>query len=218
MTSSAATRVWASRSGTLDTSLAYRADGYLPLPWHAGSRPVTAHDVCAACACVLGYACMYACVRTAWGRLAARLACGDHLAAELAAKAAKGKRRAQPAPAPAPAPAPTPAPAPARARAPWLLTACSLRTRPRTAFTPHQEVHHAHYRGISPLYPTFQSAAAAASLSSPPHPLDTTPRPTPTPTHLGRRVGGYGVRFLLLLLVVFLLYCGLGVAYRPGSG
>ena len=42
--------------------------------------------------------------------------------------------------------------------------------------------------------------------------------PTPTPTHLGRRVGGYGVRFLLLLLVVFLLYCGLGVAYRPGSG
>ena len=117
-----------------------------------------------------------------------------------------------------PAPAPTRAPAPARARAPWLLPACSLRTRPRTAFTPHQEVHHAHYRGISPLYPTFQSAAAAASLSSPPHPLDTTPRPTPTPTHLGRRGPGYGVRFLLLLLVVFLLYCGLGVAYRSGSG
>ena len=54
-------------------------------------------------------------------RLGARLACGDHLAAEMAAKAAKGKRT---------------------------------------------------------------------------------------------RVGGYGLRFLLLLVVVFLLYCGLGVAYR----
>jgi len=127
MTSSAATRVWASRSGTLDTTLAYRA-GYHPLPWHASSRPVTAHYVRAACACVLGYACMYACVRPAWGRLAARLACGDHLAAELAAKAAKGKRRAQPAP--APAPAPTPAPAPARARA--FVTFSLLTTYPPT--------------------------------------------------------------------------------------
>ena len=27
-------------------------------------------------------------------------------------------------------------------------------------------------------------------------------------------MGGYGLRFLLLLLVIFLLYCGLGVAYR----
>ena len=31
-------------------------------------------------------------------------------------------------------------------------------------------------------------------------------------------MGGYGLRFLLLLLVVFLLYCGLGVAYRQEMG
>ena len=172
----------------ISSTLAYRA-GYHPLPWHASSRPVTAHYVCAACACVLGYVCMYACVRTAWGRLAARLACGDHIAAELAAKAAKGKRRAQPTPAPSPAPTPSPAPAPARAR--WLLLIYSL----LTTYLPTYYVYSspggapALYRGISRLYCASQSAAAAACLSGRATPAGYHPSPPPHPHPSGQARG-----------------------------
>ena len=163
----------------ISSTLAYRA-GHHPLPWHASSRPVTAHYVCAACACVLGYVCMYACVRTALGRLAARLACGDHIAAELAAKAAKGKRRAQPTPAPSPAPTPSPAPAPARA----ALVTADLQPA-------HNVLAHVLrlFLGISRLYCASQSAAAAACLSGPATPAGCHPSPPPHPHPSGQARG-----------------------------
>ena len=71
---------------------------------YAGYRPVhstleTTLSLAHFCMCMSNHVhCM--------GRLGARLACGDHLAAEMAAKAAKGKRCAHPHPRPHPCPHP----------------------------------------------------------------------------------------------------------------
>eukprot|EP00964_Phaeocystis_antarctica_P062466 scaffold37429_cov60-Phaeocystis_antarctica.AAC.6 len=110
-------------------------------------------------------------------RLGARLACGDHLAAEMAAKAAKGKRYGHPRPHPHP------------------------QLDQRRAPPAHPPL---------PRLPVSSGGCGSRESLEPKPP----PSPPPPPPRLGRRVGGYGLRFLLLLVVVFLLYCGLGVAYR----
>ena len=63
-----------------------------------------------------------------------------------------------------------------------------------------------------PRLPVSSGGCGSRELLKP-KALPSPPPPPPSP-RLGRRVGGYGLRFLLLLVVVFLLYCGLGVAYR----